>query len=335
MVMKKWDWSISFVRMVAMCFIITCHFLQFYSNELAWWFNVGVQMFLFISGLVFSNQDVDIMTLKKQFTKILLPYYIFVVIACIIWLALSKDSNVGDVFSILLLYKYGKFTGLHHLWFISYILLAYVMTPTIIGVIRLFEKTYKQMLFGGFLILISILIFFELFATYYNPAWMICYFLGLFMGRLLYNENPKMNMGGRHCIYCIAILAVISNCLQIVIDYYLCFDDSGLYSHLYERFTNYAHVLLGITLVFLLRLVYIKNPIHSENHSILKWSDKYSYYIYLVHQIFILGCFSICALIHIPVLAIVVSVFVIIAAGMLLNILTEKIMMIFKAMKNT
>ena len=39
--MKKWDWSISFVRMIAMSFIITFHFFQYYGNNLAWWFKMS------------------------------------------------------------------------------------------------------------------------------------------------------------------------------------------------------------------------------------------------------------------------------------------------------
>ena len=331
--MKKWDWSISFVRMIAMCFIITCHFFQYYGNNLAWWFNVGVQMFLFISGLLFSYRDIDILTLKKQFIKILVPYYSFVIIVCVIWIFFSSDANVADLFSIMLLRSYGKFIGLHHLWFVSYILLAYTMTPIVLGVIKQFEKSFINMMCGGFLVIISLLIFFELFASYYNAAWMICYFLGLFLGRLLNSQDPRINRGGVYCVYSIVVLTVLFNCLQIVIDYYICPELSGVYKSLYNRFCSYAHVMLGITLVFLLRYIYNKIPIHSENHSILKWSDKYSYYIYLVHQMFILGCFSLCSLIHTPVMAVVITLIVIIFAGILLNKLTEKIITIFEGAK--
>lgn len=40
------DIKISFIRMIAMFSIILCHFFQYYHLELAWWFNVGVQVFL-------------------------------------------------------------------------------------------------------------------------------------------------------------------------------------------------------------------------------------------------------------------------------------------------
>lgn len=324
--MKKWDWSISFVRMIAMSFIITCHFLQYYENELAWWFNVGVQMFLFISGMVFSNRDMDILSIKKQFIKILVPYYLFAVMSSLIWVLFSSDANISDIVSIMLLRSYGKFLSLHHLWFISYILLAYIMTPLLISILKLFEKTFLSMIFGSFLIIIGLLVFFELFATYYNAAWMICYVLGIMIGRLLNNQKPEIIRGGQYVIAIILILTAVFNSAQIMIDYYVCPVFSGVYKSIYSRFCSYAHVLLGITLVLVLRYIYDKMPNGSAEHYILRWSDKYSYYIYLVHQMFILGCFSLCSVIDSPIIAVPISLGVIAIAGITLNKLTEKIL---------
>ena len=62
--------SISLIRMVAMSFIIICHIFQTYGNELAWWFNVGVQIFLIISGYLYCSKDYSaespLKILKKQ-----------------------------------------------------------------------------------------------------------------------------------------------------------------------------------------------------------------------------------------------------------------------------
>lgn len=70
---------ISFVRMIAMCMILLCHVFQEYGNELAWWFNVGVQIFLVISGFLYGGKRFEqpLPILKKQFVKITLPYYVF------------------------------------------------------------------------------------------------------------------------------------------------------------------------------------------------------------------------------------------------------------------
>lgn len=76
------DYSISFVRFIAMICIISCHIMQrdgfstyIYGAriEWAWWFNVGVQMFLFISGYLYGQKDkIDTVSFyKKAFPKIL------------------------------------------------------------------------------------------------------------------------------------------------------------------------------------------------------------------------------------------------------------------------
>jgi len=308
-----------------MTFIVTCHFLQYYGNELAWWFNVGVQMFLFISGYIFSNLKMDITTLKKQFCKILIPYYIFVTFACALWIAFSTDANIFDIVLIYVLRSYGKFEGLHHLWFISYILLAYVMTPVVIVFLKQFEGSFCRMLVGSGTLVISLMVFFELFATYYNAAWMICYFMGIVIGRLLNSQNANFHRGGGHTVSIICALAIICNCLQIVIDYHICPEFDGIYKSIYNRFCSYSHVLLGISLVFFLRHIYKRYLSRFDNSIVLKLSDKYSYYIYLVHQFFILGCFSLCSIFRTPCIAVLFSLIVIIFCAYYLHKVASKL----------
>ena len=83
---KKIDRSISVIRLIAFSFIITCHIQQYLNINLAWWFNVGVQIFLCISGYLYGGRDIsdDIMFYKKQLVKILVPYYITVIIVIVI-----------------------------------------------------------------------------------------------------------------------------------------------------------------------------------------------------------------------------------------------------------
>ena len=70
------DYSISCVRLVAMCFIVACHMMQrddfatvIFGAHISWafWFNVGVQMFLFISGFLYGKRDrVDTVSFSKE-----------------------------------------------------------------------------------------------------------------------------------------------------------------------------------------------------------------------------------------------------------------------------
>lgn len=46
----------SLIRVIALCFIVVCHIMQYLENELALWFNVSVQIFLCISVFVWPEE---------------------------------------------------------------------------------------------------------------------------------------------------------------------------------------------------------------------------------------------------------------------------------------
>ena len=68
----NYDYSISLVRLLAAIFIIACHIMQYLHMELAWWFNVGVQMFLCMSGFLYGQKGViedDLTFYRKNIIK--------------------------------------------------------------------------------------------------------------------------------------------------------------------------------------------------------------------------------------------------------------------------
>ncbi|WP_368335686.1 acyltransferase family protein [Phocaeicola dorei] len=91
---KRHSPSISCIRLVAMLLIISCHICQYYGNELAWWLNVGVQIFFVLSGFLYGNKRIDepIEWIRKQFVKILPTYYLFIFITVILYLIFSPET---------------------------------------------------------------------------------------------------------------------------------------------------------------------------------------------------------------------------------------------------
>ena len=69
---KERDTAVSAVRFLSMLMIITCHFMQYLNIELAWWFNVGVQIFFTISGFLYGRKTVNnpIKFYKKSFKRV-------------------------------------------------------------------------------------------------------------------------------------------------------------------------------------------------------------------------------------------------------------------------
>ena len=53
------DNAISMLRFISMLMIIACHICQHYEIELAFWFNVGVQVFFMISGFLYGQKDIN------------------------------------------------------------------------------------------------------------------------------------------------------------------------------------------------------------------------------------------------------------------------------------
>ena len=48
--------GISLIRFISTIMIVSCHFLQYFNLELAWWLNVGVQIFFIMSGFLYGNK---------------------------------------------------------------------------------------------------------------------------------------------------------------------------------------------------------------------------------------------------------------------------------------
>ncbi len=135
------DHSISAIRGISMLCIVLCHIMQYLNWELAWWFNVGVQIFLCISGFLYGKKEITQWGsfLKKGFKKILVGYYIvFLPVAFILYFIVGIASR-GQVLRGLLIN--GTVNGGEHLWFIPTILFCYCIT---VFLSLIFPKSDKE-----------------------------------------------------------------------------------------------------------------------------------------------------------------------------------------------
>ena len=175
--------SISYIRFVSMIMIILCHFFQFYGNELAWWFNIGVQIFFVISGFLYGNKDISDphRFLKARFKKILIPYYIFLI--PLIFVSLIFNSNQINVSLIIKsLFCVGTIAGAEHLWFVGYILFCYLITPYL----YLFKKKIEhfsvaKMFFCCIAVIILSIILSTILDFFFSASMFLCYIIGFFI----------------------------------------------------------------------------------------------------------------------------------------------------------
>ena len=281
------DYSISLIRFFSLILIITCHMMQYFDMELAWWFNVGVQIFLCISGYLYARRDIGdvIQFYSRRLQKILIPYYIV-----FLSYGLLQFFAAKDVFSIKLFLKgllvNARLYGAGHLWFVSTILLCYLLTP----LLELYRKRYvhntKTLLLFMAISACVTCIYFELFVSYYNAAWILCYVIGYLLG-----TNKKGGwISEKILLAFFGSLAIIGNGIQIYFSY---IASSSFWN--YEKFCNYNHVYLGVFIFLLNQNVCARIRLH-RLEKFLSITDKYGYEMYLTHQLIILGPFSLMAI---------------------------------------
>lgn len=274
------DLAISHIRLLAMIFIISCHIMQYYDCEFAWWFNVGVQIFLCVSGFLYGGREyVKNKFIIQSFSKILISYYIvFFIFGTIHYFYLGTTSLktlLGGLFTFVYL------PGGGHLWFVFTILCCYAITPVLYIV---FKKTDNYALFAAksALTLVFVHIFFSeashlILRMSFTPAWINCYIIGFILARVLSRSRVEQVL----FLLIVTILCFTLNGIKIYLTY---IQEVPIYANcaLYQ----YAHSLLGVCLFVVFKKIFAWQQI---NPTILKLSDTYSYEVYLLHQYFILG----------------------------------------------
>ena len=136
--MKK-DPVISLIRVLAMFSIIIGHYLSMININHFQFGAIGVEIFLFISGWLYSEKQIEHCGkwLYGRCKRILVPYWI--VLSFIIMLRIAfKQEN--PLFSVVLFYlnlqginkvlpsiTYESITGMGHTWFLTVLMICYVL----------------------------------------------------------------------------------------------------------------------------------------------------------------------------------------------------------------
>ena len=307
----KKDYGISLIRMLSMFMIITCHVLQYYDNVFFRLFNVGVQVFLIISGYLYGIRKIESVPtfLFKQVKKIIVPYWTFLIVAVALYWILSPDYIspviVRDSFLTI-----GTIRGLGHLWFIKYILVCYCLLP-LLNAIRDRMNSGISMFVAGVFTMILVHLFFTRFDVLEGDI-INCFVLGYFLSNI---EKRFDNSSLGYLTFSVIVLALVMNLVKFDM---LCKDLSAFDWN--GGFSKYSHLLLGAA-IFLLLYKYAT----IEKNKILDMSDKYSYTIYVVHQIFIWSPLSVMSLSGIQTIDIALVYILSCIGGYLLYLLSNYI----------
>ena len=128
--------NIQIIRIVAMFFILFTHFFNLATSKitmLSQFLNVGVYIFFIISAYLYGKKDIKEPKkwLLRKFKYICIPVYIWVFVVNILYIITKTNVNwFNNIFYLFNLEAFkGRLPGIEHLWFISIILLMYLITP--------------------------------------------------------------------------------------------------------------------------------------------------------------------------------------------------------------
>lgn len=323
---EKTSYAVSVIRVFATLLIFLCHAVQLFDSALLKMsgqvFNVGVPLFMMISGFLFAvkgKPDSYRSWFGNRLLRILTPYYLFLLFLLLVYVVrFGWPSVIPEkwVFYVLPLQGFTQnyINGAEHLWFVTDILLCYLLTPLLHVLQEKISKRQKGWLPAVFLLYCAVL----LLSSYLLPAivsttivTVFSYMLGFLFIRALLS---------RRCMVFV-IMLVASPALRLAANLFL--DAMPLYDRFIAPVT---HQLLAVSLFCLLfmavsrwfdSLLRIKKAV--------RVLDSASYEIYLVHYMFIIGPLA-ASFFQISVLNFLILVLLTAAAAVVLHVLSGGIL---------
>ncbi len=296
---KEKNPAILFLRIISTIFIVLCHTLHYYTfiplhSRLGIIFNVGVFVFLLISGYLYGNKEIGKFSnfIFKRWQKVVLPGLVLFGLNYIILLIFANGIPLLDTILHLtnlqglifinskLLILMPKTTSLGPLWFNTIIMICYACIP-------LFEKAQnrinnsknKTLLQYGIILLLLILsavlfIFSSTLIIYY-----ITFYIGYVLGNNKYNEKTLK----------IPHYSILTFITVILLGLRLYLSDKTVDTDIYEVFVSLQQTTFALWL-FMSAFVFVKLLTKFSNdlgkNKFLNWFDSNSIYIFLSHCVF-------------------------------------------------
>ncbi len=292
---------ISIARVIGMFFIVLCHIIHYYSfvpgsSFLGQFFICGVQLFIFISGYLYGGKTVTHFgkwyvrrALTVSLPAILLSV-IFIVVLFITNTAVASSTIIAYCLDLEgLLFLGGLFSSffksipsLDPLWFTTVIMLCYLLVPILQREKFISRRVNSIVGMSAFLLIGTLLC--VCFFSWVRLPYFFFFTIGYFLGK--FSFLSKVN-GKIFSVY--TVLFLLSIMVRMVLNRYI--DGTNIYF----VYTEFSKFVAGTWIVVLLSFTHRKMPVLLStvgDWKAVKWFDKYSFYIYLVHGIFCMGLFN-------------------------------------------
>lgn len=282
---------ISIVRILAMASIVLCHILQAYGSPLAWRFNVGVQIFLVLSGYLYGHKEIHswFFWFWQRFKKLYIPCFLYCTTALIV-LHIFAGQNIRWTNFITI----SAVDGISHLWFMKAIFLCYAFTPILSYLRRWPALIYVMLIISG----IAEFGCFHIAQDVFSWIWL--YSMGYFFPLL--KDSYK-----RYTLFLFGVLAItITIFLQFSHDW---------------NMTDLWHYICGVALCIIpIQLIRFEG-----SSAIIKKLDSYSFHIYITHHIYLVGPLSLVPLFSSAWIAIPTILCLIAISAIILKLVSDSV----------
>lgn len=157
--MRGRRYDLDFIRAISCILVLIYHLSGYwYDGHGIWsWCNIGVQVFFFLSGYLAAirKSDYNFKWVLRKLKRVLIPYWVY--LTFIIPVIFLLDSSKISIWKVLvtisgfigLFWDY-KIEPIGVLWFVSYILICYMLTPFINWYYEKVRKKSVGKLTGGY-----------------------------------------------------------------------------------------------------------------------------------------------------------------------------------------
>ena len=254
--------AVCVLRATAVVCILFCHLFEAYGASGSGLLYVGVPIFFALSGFLYGRHTILNWHrwALRRWVKLYVPYLLFVVPALLLFFVFRpEEMPVLTACSYLFNLQglSGGVMGLNHLWFVTAIMVCYILLPCL----QFFRNRQNLSLLLSWMFFVLLFWFFKG-RFYWLPLYMIAYF------------SAQSRLKASLCI----VLVVL--CLQM-----FCSD--------MDEAVRYSLVrsLVGLLIVFSTLLLF-RSSIDGRLFLLVKWLSGISYPLYLVHNILMVGPFA-------------------------------------------
>jgi peptidoglycan/LPS O-acetylase OafA/YrhL len=279
MISERESFAIKYIRVGAMLAIVSCHMFQACANQWAYVLNIGVQVFLALSGYLYGKK---IVTNWGQWAvgrikRVYLPMFLFLIAVLPFYLIFHREifswkaytMNYANLQGIMFATGGEMLSGIRHLWFITAIMFAYLTTP----VLQRLSK-FAKWLFPMVLGCVGILYIVAPMPLVFLASWFFLYAICYLYVHL--NQTKWYDMG----LLVLELLLILLVCIHTdVLNIYF-----NPLNRLFHDVSGIFVVLFGIRLLSKINIKGVPK--------IVDWLDRYSFQIFIVHYFFLIGPFS-------------------------------------------